>query len=93
MEHQVFDNVWDALEEGPAEAANMTLRSDLLAKVRQQVQSWDVPRLEAARRLDISPLRLSELLNGRIGRFSLDALVLLASRAGFNVTLQLKAAA
>jgi hypothetical protein len=34
---QVFASVWDALEDRPAEAANMRLRSDLMIAIRQVV--------------------------------------------------------
>jgi predicted XRE-type DNA-binding protein len=57
MERQSFDNVWDALEDTTAEAANMTMRSDLLIALRQQVQGWDVTQAEAARRLQITQPR------------------------------------
>ena len=39
VERQVFDNVWDALEDTPEEAANMTMRSNLLIAIEQKVRS------------------------------------------------------
>jgi predicted XRE-type DNA-binding protein len=93
MERQSFDNVWDALEDTPAEAANMTMRSDLLIALRQQVQGWDVTQAEAARRLQITQPRLNDLLRGRIGNFSLDALINLAGRAGLTARLDITEAA
>ncbi len=81
---QVFASVWDALEDSPAEAANMRLRSELMTAVKQA---------EAARRLEVTQPRLSDLLRGRIGSFSLDALILLATRAGLQVRVQIEQAA
>ena len=37
---QVFASVWDALEDSPAEAANMRLRSELMIAIRQAVAGW-----------------------------------------------------
>ena len=39
--------------------------------------------------LDVSQPRLNDLLRGRINNFSLDALCLLATRAGLNVRVQI----
>ena len=50
VERQSFENVWDALENTPAESANMTMRSNLLIAIEQRVRSWDVMQAEAANR-------------------------------------------
>jgi len=90
---QVFASVWDALEDSPAEAANMRLRSELMIAVQQMVDGWGVTQAEAAQRLDVTQPRLNDLLRGRIGKFSLDALILLAERAGLSVHVQIEQAA
>jgi predicted XRE-type DNA-binding protein len=93
MERQTFDNIWDALEDTPAEAANMSMRSALLIALEQKVRSWEVTQAEAARRLGITQPRLNDLLRGRIANFSLDALVGLAAQAGLSVRLDIADAA
>lgn len=90
---QVFASVWDALEDSPAEAANMRLRSELMTAVKQAVAGWGLTQAEAARRLEVTQPRLNELLRGRIGNFSIDALILLATRAGLHVRVQIEQAA
>lgn len=87
---QVFASVWDALEDSPAEAANMRLRSELMIAVQEAVGMWGLTQIEAARRLDVTQPRLNDLLRGRIGKFSLDALILLAERAGLSVRVQIE---
>jgi len=89
----VFASVWDALEDSPAEAANMRLRSELMSAVKQAVAGWGLTQAEAARRLEVTQPRLSDLLRGRVGNFSLDALILLATRAGLSVRVQIEQAA
>ena len=87
---QVFASVWDAVEDNPAEAANMRLRSKLMITIRQVVAGWGVTQAAAARRLEVTQPRLNDLLRGRINNFSLDALVVLAARAGLDVRLQVE---
>ncbi len=89
---QVFASVWDALEDSPAEAANMRLRSELMIAVKQAVAGWGLTQAEAAHRLDVTQPRLNDLLRGRIGKFSLDALILVAERAGLSVRVQIRQA-
>lgn len=90
---EVFASVWDALEDSPAAAANMRLRSELMVAVQEAVAGWGLTQVEAARQLDVTQPRLNDLLRGRISRFSLDALILLAVRAGLSVRVQIEKAA
>lgn len=90
---QVFASVWDALEDSPAEAANMRLRSELMIAIKQAVAEWGATQAAAARRLEVTQPRLNDLLRGRISNFSLDALTVLAARAGLNVRVQIERAA
>jgi len=85
MTEQRFDNVWDALENSPAEAANMKARSDLMIAIREVVEGWQLTQADAARRLGVTQPRLNDLLRGRIDKFSLDALMMLATGAGLTV--------
>jgi predicted XRE-type DNA-binding protein len=93
MTTEVFENVWDALEDTPTEAENMKLRSRLMIAITETVSAWQVTQTEAARRLGVTQPRLNDLLRGRVGKFSLDALVALAARAGLAVHLEITLAA
>ncbi len=93
MTADVFESVWDALEDTPTEAENMKLRSSLVIAITDAVSAWHVTQMEAARRLGVTQPRLNDLLRGRVGKFSLDALVALAARAGLAVHLEIKSAA
>ncbi len=93
MERQAFDNVWDAIEDTPGAAANMTMRSDLLIALRNAVEGWGLTQADAARRLGVTQPRLNDVLRGRISNFSLDALISLAEKAGLSVRLEIVDAA
>ena len=91
MEQQEFANVWDALSDTPEEAANMTMRSDLMIAIQQKVRGWDLTQAEAARRLGVTQPRLNDLLRSKIDKFSLDTLIALAIHAGIKVRLDIAA--
>ena len=93
MARQKFASVWDALEDTAAEAANMRARSELMIALRGKIESWKVSQTDAAQRLGLTQPRLNDLVRGRIDKFSLDALVNLATPAGLVVRLQIRRAA
>ena len=89
---QVFASVWDALRTAPRRRPT---QAALGADDRRPGDGCRVgsDQVEAARRLDVTQPRLNDLLRGRIGKFSLDALILLAERAGLSVRVQIERAA
>jgi len=89
MSERKFDSVWDALEDGPAEAMAMRLRADLMIAIQEVVERWDLTQAEAARRLGVTQPRLNDLLRGKIDKFSLDALTALAAKAGLSVKMRI----
>ena len=91
MQQKEFANVWDALTDTPEEAANMTMRSNLMIAIQQKVGGWKVTQAEASRRLRITQPRLNDLLRNKIDKFSLDMLISLAGAAGIAVRLDIAA--
>ena len=84
-----FANVWDALADTPQEAANLTMRAELLIAIGQKVANWKGTQVAAAKRLGITQPRLNDLLRGKIDSFSLDALVNIAHRAGLVLRVEI----
>jgi predicted XRE-type DNA-binding protein len=93
LEFEEFENVWDALADTPEEAANLTLRSDLMRKIETIVKKNKWTQAEAAKRCGVTQPRINDLLRGRISRFSIDALVNIASALGRKVRVSLDDAA
>ncbi len=91
MARQTLANLRDAPEGGRAEAASMTLRSNLMVAIGERVKSWGVTQTEAAGLLGVTQPRLNDLLRGKIQNFSLAALVDLAAKAGLRVRLDIAA--
>ncbi|HEY4382164.1 MAG TPA: XRE family transcriptional regulator [Acidobacteriaceae bacterium] len=90
--YQQFDNVWDALCNTPEEAANLTVRSDLMIQISEIIRKNGWTQAEAATHCGVTQPRINDLLRGRINRFSLDALVNIATALGRKVQFKLKAA-
>jgi predicted XRE-type DNA-binding protein len=90
IKFETFDNVWFALEKNEADAINLTLRSELMMAIEDAVESWGITQHEAAKKLGITRPRLSDLLRGKINKFSLDMLTTLAHNAGLTVKMSVK---
>ena len=75
------------------QAENLKMRADLMIRIVQFHQKSGMTQAAAAKVLGLTQPRLNALLKGKIGQFSLDALVNIASRAGLNVRLVVKKAA
>lgn len=87
------NNVFRDLGFGESEAQNLLLRSDLMIAIQRFIRQAGLSQTEAAKRLGITQPRMSDLYRHRIERFSLDALVALAARAGLSVRMTVKKAA
>jgi predicted XRE-type DNA-binding protein len=80
-------NVFLDLGFDKAEAENLKLRSELMMRIEDFYRESGLTQAAAAKALGLTQPRLNALLKGKIGLFSLDALVNIANRAGLNVRL------
>ena len=88
-----YQSVWDALESSREETANIKVRAELMIVLQERVKRQGGTQAEKAEKLGINQPRLNDLLRGRINKFSLDALVNIANRAGLKVDLHVRKAA
>jgi predicted XRE-type DNA-binding protein len=93
MSKDSFASVWDAIEDTPAAAENMKLRSALMMALEQHIRSQGWTQAEAARRLSVTQPRISDLLRGKVHLFGLDTLVNMVVAAGMRVEMQIASAA
>lgn len=84
-------NVFADVGFAPDEAENLLLRAQLMSRVRDFVRG--TTQREAAKQFGVSQPRLNGLMRGKIGKFSLDALVNMLAHAGLRVELKVKKAA
>ena len=87
-----YASVWDAIADTPEEAANLRVRAELMDKITAIIEESGWTQAEAADHCGVTQPRINDLLRGRISRFSLDALVNIASALGKRVQVKLMAA-
>ncbi|SOE80770.1 Predicted DNA-binding protein, contains XRE-type HTH domain [Caballeronia arationis] len=87
-----YASVWDALADTPEQAANLQARAELMQQIAAVVGDGGWTQEEAARRCGVTQPRINDLLRGRVSRFSLDALVNIATALGRRVHIELLAA-
>lgn len=89
-EIETYSNVWDALSDTPEQAANLRARAELMRQITAIIKANDWKQAEAALQCGVTQPRINDLLRGRISRFSLDALVNIATALGRRVHLELE---
>ena len=93
MKQQRFQSVWDAIEKSEVGAANMKARAELMIAIRDSAQAWNTTQTACAKRLGLTQPRMSDLVKGRVSKFSLDALMNIAVKAGLSVSVKIRRAA
>jgi predicted XRE-type DNA-binding protein len=89
---KTYASVWDALADTPEQAANLQARADLMRQIAELIEGEGWKQIEAAERCGVTQPRINDLLRGRVSRFSLDALVNIATALGRRVSVELEAA-
>ena len=93
MNKKRFVNVWDAIEDSPAQAENMKLRSTLMMALKDHIVRAGLSQSEAAKLLGVTQPRVSDLMRGKIELFGLDTLVNMIGAAGLHVEMRVSSAA
>ena len=93
MSNERFASVWDAIEDTPAQAENMRLRSLLMMALRNHIDGQCMSQNQAAKLLGVTQPRVSDLMRGKVDLFSLDTLMNMLAAAGMQVQMQVDYAA
>jgi predicted XRE-type DNA-binding protein len=93
MKRKSHESVWDALEDSPAAAENMKLRSSLMIALKKHIDADGLNQDRAAKLVGVTQPRASDLLRGKINLFSLDTLVIMVAATGLTVEEQVVKAA
>jgi predicted XRE-type DNA-binding protein len=83
-------NVFSDLGFDGAEAENLKLRSQLMMELEKLIRARKLSQTEAAKALGIQQSRVSDLVRGKIDRFSIDTLVNLLAKAGKRVVVKVR---
>lgn len=87
-----FANVFDAIADTQEQSANLQARAELMNQINEiiTVNAWT--QVQAAQHCGLTQPRINDLLKGKISKFSLDALINIATALGRRVHIILDAA-
>lgn len=88
-----YNSVWDAIEDDPAQAENLKLRSAMMMALTNHIKRQGLSQAEAAEVLGVTQPRISDLMRGKIDLFGLDTLVNMVAAAGMHIDLKIRDAA
>ncbi len=80
-------NVFRDLGFSEEEAANLKMRTDLMVRLSKLIEARGMTQAEAARFFGVSQPRISDLVRGKIDRFSVDTLIGMLGHAGVKVQI------
>src|SRR5260370_20996112 len=81
-------SVFYDIAETPEEATNLTARSLLMIAIEQRIRENGWTQAKAARALGVQQPRISDLMNGKVDKFSLDALVNMLPTVGLTFSVE-----
>ena len=88
-----FASVWEAIEDTPAEAENMKLRSILMMALKDHIARTKMSQGDAAELFGVTQPRVSDLIRGKINLFGLDALVNMTTASGLHIEMRVRQSA
>lgn len=79
-------NVFTDLGFEPEEAQNLKIRADLMIEISKLIEKRGLTQTDAAELLQVTQPRVSDLVRGKIDRFSVDSLIEMLGHAGASVS-------
>ena len=89
MKMNRYENVFEALEDDPAIAENLKIRSKLMHELTSYIDREELSQKEAAVVFGVNQPRISDLVRGKIERFTIDMLVNMLARTGKRVVVKI----
>ena len=80
-------NVFADLGFAPEEAAKLKIKAQLMAELSEWISSQNLKQVEAAEILAVTRPRISDVVRGKIEKFTIDSLVDMVERTGRHVQL------
>jgi predicted XRE-type DNA-binding protein len=85
----IKDDIFDNLGISHSQASELRMRADLLDAILRVVERRKLTQTPLAVILDDHQANMSDLLNGKIAKFSIDKLVRYADRLGIETTIKM----
>jgi predicted XRE-type DNA-binding protein len=75
----------------PAEAENLRIRAKMTMALTDYIRMKKITQSRAARIMGVSQPRISDLMRGKVGQFTIDTLVNMLTAAGLKVDVDIAA--
>jgi predicted XRE-type DNA-binding protein len=85
-----FTNAFEAVGFAAAEAEHLRIRADLMIALTKIIEARGLTQAAAAKLLRVTQPRVSDLMRGKIDRFSIDTLVEMLAHAGADVSVRVR---
>lgn len=83
-------NIFRDLGFSAKEAEHLRIRSDLMIELTRLIERNRLTQAEAARMVGVTQPRISDLMRGKIERFSVDTLIEMLGHAGARVAVRVR---
>ena len=83
------NNIFEDLGFEKEEAQNLKLRALLMLRLRKHIEKNELTQTQAAEAFNVSQPRVSNLVKGKIDKFTIDMLVNMAASVGITVELRI----
>ena len=80
-------NVFSDLGFSKQEAENLKIRTDLMIRLSKVIEGRRLTQAQAATLFGVTQPRISDLVRGKIDRFSIDTLVAMLGHAGIRIQI------
>ena len=81
-------NIFEDLGFEPQEASKLKIKAQLMCKISEWIKEKNLKQEEASNLLHITRPRVSDVMTGKSGKFTIDALVDMLERTGMHITVQ-----
>ncbi len=79
-----YNNIFDAVTDNPEVAYELQTRADLMIVIRDIINDHGWTQHQAAEQMGLTQPRVSNLINGKIEKFSIDLLMTCLFRLGYR---------
>ncbi len=87
MVHTTDGSIFDDLGFESTEAENLKIRSRLMCALESYIKNNNLTQAEAAELMEVSQPRISDLIRGKLDKFTIDMLINMLSKVNIQVSV------
>lgn len=80
-------NIFEDLGFNPQEAAKLKIKAQLMCQISEWIKEKQLKQEDASHLLHVTRPRVSDIMRGKSGKFTIDALIDMLERTGKHVTV------